>query len=594
MHEIWAPSATTVEIEVNGKRIPLEGSASGCRRTDASIPAEVDYWILLDGKRLPDPRSAWQPHGVSGPSRIVDHRRFRWTDQAWQARPLSSAVLYELHIGTFSPAGTFDGAIERLDHLVELGVTHVELMPVAEFYGVRGWGYDGVFPFSPHHAYGGPNGLKRLVDACHSKGLAVILDVVYNHLGPVGNCLPQFAPYFQNFATPWGAAINFDGADSDEVRRYFCDNALMWLRDYHFDGLRLDAVHAIVDRSAHPFLEQLAAEVKSLEAHVGRHFVLIAESDLNDPRVVRPAECGGFGLDAQWCDDIHHALHCYLSGERSGYYADFGELEDLAAAMMRPYVYDGRRSEHRRRRHGRSAGDLPASRFIAFSQNHDQLGNRAQGERLSHLIGDEGAKLAAALVLLSPYVPMLFQGEEWSASSPFQYFVDFAGEPELERAVSEGRRREFASFGWKPEQVPDPTAEATFLASKLDWSELSERPHREMLAWYRGLIELRKSCPDFTDGRLARTSVVADAAARTLRVERGSATIFFNFSSAPRPLGSDDHEGRVVLASRPLDSHDGSSCVAAPLSVVVIMRTPEALAVEAHSERRSEATVSRA
>ena len=364
-------------------------------------------------------------------------------------------MIYELHVGTFTEEGTFEAIIPRLDHLKRLGITHVELLPVAEFPGRFGWGYDGVSLFATRHVYGGPEGLKKLVDACHARNLAVVLDVVYNHLGPSGNYLPKFAPYFTDrHNTPWGDALNFDGPHSDEVRRYFCDNALMWLRDYHVDGLRLDAVHAIVDTSAITFLEQLATEVDVLKAHLGRHLTLIAESDLNDPRVVRPWEIGGFGIDAQWSDDFHHALHSVITGEKNGYYSDFGSIRDLATAFETSYVYTGRRSKFRGKRHGRPPIGLTGHHFLGYVQNHDQLGNRARGDRLCHLTSKERAKVAAALVLTAPFIPMLFQGEEFGSNSPFQFFADFSEEPELAKAVSEGRRKEFGQFGWKARGGP--------------------------------------------------------------------------------------------------------------------------------------------
>ena len=485
---------------------------------------------------------------------------------------LSSAVLYELHIGTFSPEGTFDGAISKLDHLVQLGITHVELMPVAEFHGVRGWGYDGVDLFAPKHSYGGPAGLKRLVDACHAKGLGVILDVVYNHLGPSGNYLAGFGPYFTSqHKTPWGDALNFDGPHSDEVRRFFCDNALMWLRDYHFDGLRLDAVHAIVDTSAIPFLEQLATEVDELKAHLGRHLVLIAESDLNDPRVVRPWEIGGFGIDAQWSDDVHHAIHAVLTGERAGYYADFGTLADLAVAMKQPYVYANRHSSFRQRRHGRPPLGVSGSRFVAFLQNHDQCGNRARGERMSQLVSHDRAKIGAALMLLSPFVPLLFQGQEWAATSPFQYFVDYADEPDLAQAIAEGRRSEFGTFGWQPEDVPDPRAEETFLCSRLNWDERGSARHAEMVDWYRRLIRLRREVNAFTDGRMDLVETVYDEEQHWLCVERGPMTIACNLATQQRtiPLG----RGRptcLVLSSTQEAAVEGNLLTMPPDSVAVL------------------------
>jgi maltooligosyltrehalose trehalohydrolase len=444
---------------------------------------------------LPDPRSEYQPLGVHGPSERVKQEAFPWSDAAFTPTPWSQAIVYELHIGTFTDAGTFRAALERLDHLVELGITHIELMPVAAFPGRQGWGYDGVALFAPHAAYGTPDDLKRLVDGCHARGLAVILDVVYNHLGPDGNYLGQFGPYFtSDYATPWGPAVNLDRAGSDEVRRFFCDNALYWLECFHFDALRLDAVHALIDRSAIPFLEQLAQEVAVLERRLGRPKLLIAESDLNDPRLIRGRDAGGFGLHAQWSDDFHHCLHVLLTGERSGYYSDFGRLEDLARALQEGFVYAGRHSAFRERSHGRPLAGVPLQRLLGYLQNHDQIGNRAFGDRIGHTLSPEQLELGAALVLTAPFVPMLFQGEEWNASTPFRYFTDHQ-DPALAAAVREGRRREFADQGHAPETVPDPQAPATFEACKLDWEERSLPEHRRVLDWYRALIQLRRSEP---------------------------------------------------------------------------------------------------
>ncbi len=504
------------------------------QRDDVNAP--IDYRISLDdGPPRPDPRSPHQPHGVHGPSRSVDHSAFVWSDQHFQARPLSSAVLYELHVGTFSPAGTFDGAIQFLDHLVRLGITHVELLPIAEFPGKYGWGYDGVCCFAPASIYGGPDGLKRLVNACHQRGLAVILDVVYNHLGPVANHLAEFGPYFSDtHRTPWGKGINIDGEHSDEVRRFFCDNAQMWLRDYHIDGLRLDAVHAIVDTTAYPFLEQLADEVQQLEAHLGRHLVLIAESDLNDPRLVRPREAGGLGLDAQWSDDFHHALHTALTDETRGYYVDFDHVEHLASAMTHPFIYTGQRSLARQRSHGRIAHGVRADRFVAYAQNHDQIGNRAKGERLGHLVGQRRAEIAAALVLTSPYVPLLFQGEEWNTDVPFLYFADWRDEPELAKAVEQGRLREFEDFGWRKDELANPISEQTFQACKLDWHARDTAEHARMLRWYQQLIALRKALFDLTDSRLENCQAQADARESWLRVQRGSVLTVVSLAESPR------------------------------------------------------------
>jgi len=537
----------------------------------SSAAPGCDYGYVVDGEGpFPDPRSAWQPHGVHGLSRSVDHGEFAWTDEGFRAPPLGSAVIYELHIGTFTPEGTFDAAIGKLDHLVQLGVTHVEVMPVNAFPGEHGWGYDGVTLFATQHSYGGPEGLKRLVDACHARGLAVLLDVVYNHLGPSGNYLGKFAPYFTaRHHTPWGPAVNFDGPDSDEVRRFFCDNALMWLRDYHFDGLRLDAVHAIIDTTARPFLEQLGDEVKQLSARLARPLVLIAESDLNDPRLIWPPQRGGFGLDAQWSDDLHHALHAVLTGEHSGYYEDFDGLADLAKALRQSYVYDGRYSRHRRRHHGRAPVDLGGRCFLAYAQNHDQIGNRARGERLSHLVEAGRLKIAAALVFTSPFVPMLFQGEEWAASSPFQYFTNHP-EPELARAVREGRRREFAAFGWKPEEVPDPQAMETLQRSKLRWEELVEPAHAEILDWHRALIRLRREEASLADDAMDAVKIRFDESEKWLVVERGPIRVACNVSDTVRNVELSAGRHELLLPSSQEVKLGAGAVILPPDSVAVL------------------------
>jgi maltooligosyltrehalose trehalohydrolase len=529
----------------------MEPSGGGWWDAGRSTFPGTDYGFSIDNaiEVLPDPRSCWQPYGVHGLSRSVDHSEFEWTDQDWAPPPLSSAVIYELHVGTFTPAGTFEAAIEKLAHLRALGVTHVELMPVAEFPGDWGWGYDGVDLYAPHHCYGGPHGLKRLVNACHAAGLAVLLDVVYNHLGPDGNYLSRFGPYMTTrYKTPWGEAINLDGPGSDEVRRYICDNALMWVGDYHIDGLRLDAIHALIDRSAVHLLEQLAAEVKAFERESGRRAVLIPESDLNDPRLLWPAERGGYSLDAQWSDDFHHAIHALLTGEDSGYYADFGGIDQLAYAYRHAYVYDGRYSAYRRRTHGRAATGLTGDRFVVYMQTHDQIGNRASGDRSNHLMNRRKLKIAAGLVLTAPFLPMLFQGEEWAASAPFQYATNHQDEV-LGHAVSAGRRAEFIAFGWKPEDVPDPQARETFERSKLDWSELSEPEHRDMLEWHRQLIGFRKSHPAMRDFHLDRLQVEFDESIGWLRVDRAGCSLACNVVPAevtvPLPPGT----RRVVIAS---------------------------------------------
>jgi maltooligosyltrehalose trehalohydrolase len=556
---VWAPGAGKVELETGGQTLPMKGRANGWWTVEADVEHGADYAYRLDGEGpFPDPRSPWQPHGVHGPSRWVDHERFEWSDTRWQAPPLAAAIMYELHVGTFTPGGTFDSAIERLDYLRDLGVTHVELMPVAEFSGDRGWGYDGVDLYAPHHAYGGPDGLKRFVDACHCRGLAVLLDVVYNHLGPIGNYLGRFGPYFTDrYATPWGEAVNLDGGGSVEPRRFFIDNALMWLRDYHIDGLRLDAVHAIVDTSAYHFLEQLADEVSELEGCLGRRLLLIAESDLNDPRFVRPREAGGYGLRGQWSDDFHHALHAYLTGERDGYYRDFGRLADLAKAIGEGWVYDGRYSVHRQKIHGRPARDLNGRRFVCCLQNHDQIGNRARGDRISALINNDQLKIGAAIVLTAPFAPLLFQGEEWAASAPFQFFTSHE-DPELAEAVSKGRREEFAAFGWDPETVPDPQDEATFLRSRLNWDELENEPHASMLEWFRALIALRRGLSDLGRDNLRTVETRFDEQDQWLTVYRGDTAVAVNFASEPQTiplLGTGLRQ--VLLVSKPGARADG-------------------------------------
>jgi maltooligosyltrehalose trehalohydrolase len=569
---VWAPRAERVEVDLGNRRVPLREAGRGWFEVQVSgAGAGTDYAFRLDGSEpLPDPRSPHQPHGVSGPSRVVDHSTFPWTDGSWRGFHLPSAVLYELHVGTFSPEGTFDGVVGLLDHLVDLGVTAVELMPVAQFPGVRNWGYDGVDLYAPHHGYGGPEGLKRLVDACHARGLGVILDVVYNHLGPEGNYLERFGPYFTSFyATPWGQAVNFDQAASDEVRRFVIDNAIGWLRDYHVDGLRLDAVHAIVDTSATHVLEQLSMEVAELAAAEGRRLWLIAESDLNDPRVVRGRNCGGHGIDAQWSDDFHHALHTVLTGEDDGYYGDFGAIADLATALERVWVYAGRWSPTRGRTHGRSPTGLPGWCFLGYLQNHDQVGNRAGGDRISASMSTARAKVGAALYLTAPFVPMVFQGEEWSASAPFQYFTSHE-DPELGWLVRQGRRAEFAEFGWTPEQVPDPQDPSTFERSKLDWSELGRAPHAEVRDWYRTLIALRRSTPGLGDGRLDRVTVRYDEQAGWLVVARGELRIAANLGEAETKIDLGDDAGTEVLAaSDPRVVVDGP-CVTLPPDTVVV------------------------
>jgi maltooligosyltrehalose trehalohydrolase len=552
--EVWAPLPKKVALRVNDTTLLMHGpDEQGWWRLDVDeADAGADYCYLIDDddKCYPDPRSQWQPHGVHGMSRVYADDAFAWSDAKFRAAPLPSAIVYELHIGTYTRKGTLDAAIGRLDYLAELGITHVELMPVASFAGNHGWGYDGVALFSVHEPYGGPDALKRFVNAAHEKGLAVLLDVVYNHFGPVGNYTGKFGPYLTDaHRTPWGGAVNLEAEWSHQVRRFFCDNALMWLRDYHIDGLRLDAVHAFIDRSAIHFLEQLSAEVEALSATLARTMVVIAESDLNDPRVVTPREAGGLGMNAQWSDDFHHALFTVLQREAAGgYYSDFGDLSHLAKALEKSFVYDGIYSNYRNRFHGRTAGRVPQNWFLGYIQNHDQVGNSAVGDRLREVVGLERAKIAAALVFASPFIPMIFQGEEWAASSPFQYFADHEDE-EMARLVSEGRKREFAAFGWDPSLIPDPEKRETFERSKLNWSELSDGEHAEMLAWYQELIRLRRTTAALNEGEPGDTRVRFDQQQMWFSMERGNVMLCCNLGERER-LFPVQEGGKVVLSSR--------------------------------------------
>jgi maltooligosyltrehalose trehalohydrolase len=567
---VWAPSCTRVDVLVDGRATRMTPRERGWWEADADVSPGSRYGFRLDeGDVRPDPRSPSQPDGVDGLSQLVDHDAFPWTDGDWRGISLPGAVLYELHVGTFTDAGTFAAVADKLDHLVELGVDAVELMPVVEFSGDRGWGYDGVDLFAPHHRYGGPDGLKRLVDACHGRGIGVVIDVVYNHLGPAGNYLAEFGPYFSTrHRTNWGAAVNFDGPGSDEVRRFVVDNAAMWLRDYHADGLRLDAVHAIIDESARPVLEEFAEEVHTLAAHVRRPLFVIAESDRNDPRLVRSRDAGGFGVDAAWADEWHHALHAALTGERSGYYEDFGSLDQLAKALRQAWVYDGGWSPHRQRHHGRRPTGLGGSQFVVCTQNHDQVGNRAVGERSSALMSEGRLRIAAALLLGGPFTPMLFQGEEWAASAPFQYFTDHH-DPDLGQAVSDGRRQEFAHFGWDPDEVPDPQDAATFEASKLSWAELGRPPHAAMFDWYRRLVALRRSRPELSDPRLDRVTVDVDERASTLVMTRGRIRLLVNVGDGERCFPRSGG-GALLAASDPSVRLDLDVVVVPPDAVAIV------------------------
>jgi maltooligosyltrehalose trehalohydrolase len=577
MHEftVWAPNAQKVAVKIGDRTFPMRGPSERgwwSASVEQAGPG-TDYGFVLDddAKAWPDPRSQWQPNGVHGLSRVYDQSTFAWSDREWQAPSFGRAVIYELHVGTFTPGGTFDSAIERLDYLRELGITHVELMPVAAFPGGQGWGYDGASLFAVTDLYGGPDGLKRLVDACHARGLAALLDVVYNHFGPVGNYSGKYGPYItEKHRTPWGGAVNFEDWGSDEVRRFFCDNALMWMRDYHIDGLRLDAVHEFVDRSAVHFVEQLTDEAKALAKKSGRRLVLIAESDLNDPRVLKPCEAGGYGMDAQWSDDFHHALFAVLhsGGEEKGYYIDFGSVAKLAKALTNTFVQDGTYSKYRGRKHGRPVVDLSPHQFLGYIQNHDQVGNRAVGDRVEQIVGMDRAKVAAGIVLTAPFIPMIFQGEEYAASTPFLYFADHE-DPEMAKAVKVGRQGEFAAFGWKPEDIPDPENVETFQRSKLNWNEIHEGRHEEMLEWYRRLIKFRCGSPSLNDGEPGQTKASFNEARKWLVMERGSVTVMCNFGTEPVEL-ENSHQLRLALASRADVSVAGDRVLLPPDTLVVL------------------------
>ena len=569
---VWAPVPSSVEVEVAGRRHPMTRDDAGWWSADveAAVPGS-DYAFVLDGGQpRPDPRSAWQPHGVHGPSRLVDHDAFAWTDAGWRGVPLAGCVLYELHVGTFTAKGTFDAALERLDHLVELGVGAVELLPCNAFAGERGWGYDGVAWFAVQESYGGPEGLKRFVDGCHARGIGVVMDVVYNHLGPAGNYLPEFGPYLtEAHTTPWGPAVNLDQPGSDEVRRYVLDNATMWLRDYHVDGLRLDAVHALVDERATHLLEELSVEVEALGAQLRKPLFLIAESDLNDARMVSSREAGGLGLDGQWADDVHHSFHALLTGERSGYYSDFGTLPGVAKVLQEVFLHDGAWSSFRGRAHGRPVPPtVPGHRFVVYLQDHDQVGNRATGDRLSATLTDGLLKVGAALVLTSPFTPMLWMGEEYGARTPWQFFSDHEGE--LGEAVRKGRRAEFATHGWDTDEIPDPQSPQTFVDSTLDWSELDQERARDLLAWHRDLIALRQRLLDLSDGRRDRVHVTYDEQARWLVVRRGGVAVACNLSAERQAVPLPAPAGDVLLASSPGASTSGDRVEADAESVVVL------------------------
>ncbi|WP_406831483.1 malto-oligosyltrehalose trehalohydrolase [Pedococcus sp. KACC 23699] len=609
---VWAPAAGSVEVEFSldggpSSTLPMERQDAGWWAWQAPAQAApvgpetpvgdggttsypvLDYGFRIDGGDLtPDPRSAHQPEGVHGRSRWFDTSRHPWQDATWagpqHGAGVLGAVVYELHVGTFTTEGTLDSARARLPHLVELGVDVVELMPLAAWPGRWNWGYDGVGPWAVDEVYGGPAALQRFVDECHRLGLGVCLDVVYNHLGPVGNYLSRFGPYFSDtHPTPWGAGFNLDGPDSGAVRRWMIDNALRWFDDFHVDALRLDAVHELRDDSRTHVLVQLADEVAALGHRLGRPLHLVAESDLNDPVMVTPTSDGGRGMDAQWDDDVHHALHVTLTGETQGYYADFaghtralpdgGPLAVLAKTLTRGFLHDGTWSTFRNREWGAPVqrDKVDARRFVAYLQTHDQVGNRAVGERISALVDPSQQGIGAALYLTSAFTPMIFMGEEWAATTPFQFFTDFE-EPELAKAVTEGRRREFESHGWAAHDVPDPQAEATYRRSQLRWDEVGEGDHRRMLAWYRDLIALRRREPSLDDGRLDLVEADFDEQARWLVVRRGPLRIVANFADVAGAVPLDAAPVEVVLAWDPAATSLDGSLVHLPARTAVVVR----------------------
>lgn len=592
---VWAPLVDTIDLVVCDHSCSLEKQPLGYWSTTTHQLKPGDrYRFRLNGNTMrPDPASLSQPEGVHGPSEAIDIAAFQWNDQHWANPDLETYILYELHTGTFTPQGTFEGIIQKLDHLKALGVTAIEIMPVAQFPGNRNWGYDGVFPFAVQNSYGGPLALQQLVDACHRKGLAVVLDVVYNHFGPEGNYFTDFGPYLTSkYCTPWGDAVNFDDAWCDGVRRYFLENALMWFRDFHIDALRLDAVHAIKDFSPTHLLQDLRQQVDQLMETTGRRHYLIVENDLNDPRFIDPLTDRGYGMDAQWTDEFHHALRVSAGEERKSYYADFNGIAHLAKSYQDAYVYDGQFSAHRNRFFGQKASTNPGWQFIVFSQNHDQVGNRMGGERTSLLVSFEMQKLLAGAVLVSPFLPLLFMGEEWSAPSPFQYFVSHT-DPALAEAVRQGRRREFAAFHDQGE-VPDPVAEATFQRSKLPWNLVAKEPHQTLFRYYQTLIALRKRHPALHNLNRRQMEVSLYEEQQTIRLHRWNGDqhvlCLLNFSKQSQliPLPGQAAPWRKLVDSAapqwqaPADSvpdQESKDLVAEELAVTVFQIEPESLVI---------------
>ncbi len=546
---VWAPNSKSVSLKIVGRNdlILMTSQPHGYQQATVSgLQAGARYlYHLDDGRELPDPASRLQPEGVHKPSELVDVSSFRWTDNNWKGIRLEDSIFYELHVGTYTREGTFDALIPHLPDLADLGITVVEIMPVAQFPGSRNWGYDGVYPYATQNSYGGPDAFHRLVDAAHAHGLAVALDVVYNHLGPEGNYLSAFGPYFTgHYRTPWGDAINYDGADSDEVRRFFIENALYWMENLHIDALRLDAVHGIFDFGARHFLAELKSRVSELSSKLGRPLHLIAESDLNDSRLLHDAQHGGYALDTQWSDDFHHSVHTLLTKEDRGYYADFGGINHLAGTLQNGWFYRGQYSPHRKRRHGNSPEGIAPSKFVVCTQNHDQVGNRAAGDRLTTLVNFEALKLAAGVNLLSPFLPLLFMGEEYGEPAPFQYFTSH-GDPGLVEAVRRGRREEFASFGWQ-DSVPDPQDEQTYARSHLNPLLKKEEPHLTLYRFYQELIRTRKKLGITT----AKSHLVRQLNDRALMLKYGGSpeyAVVFNFADARSGINAASLESKWTV-----------------------------------------------
>ncbi|MFC1967879.1 malto-oligosyltrehalose trehalohydrolase [Chloroflexota bacterium] len=591
---VWAPIIQKVEVHIVSPKeliVPLARGDQGYHQAivEGAEPGCLYFYRFDSEKERPDPASRFQPRGVHGPSQVLDSH-LPWEDQNWLGLPLDEYIVYELHVGAFTEEGTFDAIIPYLDELKDLGITAVELMPVAQFPGNRNWGYDGTYPFAVQDSYGGPEGLKRLVNACHQKRLAIVLDVVYNHLGPEGNYVADFGPYFTDrYKTPWGAALNFDGPHSDEVRRFFIENALYWLTEFHIDALRLDALHAILDISSYSFLEELAIAFHEQAAGVKHQAYLIAESAANDARIVKPSEQGGYGLEAQWNDDFHHSLHVLLTDEQTGYYQDYGQLQHLAKAFLEGFVYSGQYSSYRQRKHGVSSKDIPAHRFVVFAQNHDQIGNRVNSERLSQLVPFEALKLAAGIVLLSPFIPLLFMGEEYGETAPFPYFVSHS-EPDLIEAVRKGRQDEFAAFQWHGE-LPDPQDEATYSRARLNHYLRRDGQHRVLLEFHKQLIQLRKETPALAFLSKDNTDIRAIEEHKLLFIHRwkgdNEVMALFNLSNnqtsvtLPIPVGrwrkrldsAEQHwEGKGCTVPEQLDSKGEGSLAFTPWAFALFIK----------------------